>query len=108
MSVTGGLNLGLRYVTTEKADAAAIALASRLAGLIDAQTDPKIVGDLSAKLLAVLTALGMTPAARNGVMKGGDAGNGSPQSGIDTLTELRNRSKDRSGLSLAPNIHPPA
>lgn len=74
-------------------DAAGKALARRYAALIDAAPeDPDVVGDVGPKLLAVLSALGMTPAGRG--VKGGAAG-GQPVA--SKLDELRARRQQRAG-----------
>lgn len=71
-------------------DGATVALAAKLAQEIDASHDPKIIGELSSRLLTVLIQLGMTPASRTGVAKGGserDATSGA----TNVLDELRSR-----------------
>lgn len=66
----------------EAADMAAVHLALAYADAIDAsQERDRALADLGPKLLQALTALGATPAARNGITKGG------AQSG--RLAELR-------------------
>lgn len=67
------LNVALAAAKHEKRDGAAVALAVKLAGEIDRAEETKAVGDLAPKLLAVLAALGMTPAARTKVWDGGVA-----------------------------------
>lgn len=62
--VASALNVALTATKHEKRDGAAVALAVKLAGQVDAAGDAKTVGELAPKLLAVLAALGMTPAAR--------------------------------------------
>ena len=75
-------------------DGATVALAGKLAQEIDATEDPKLIGDLSSRLLTVLTALGMTPASRTGAIRGAGRRDLSadPISAIDELRERRTRS----------------
>jgi hypothetical protein len=86
----------LHRVTTEAIDnavllpqdSAAAALALAYAEAIDA--DPEAVSDVGPKLLAVLTALGMTPAGRGA--KGGKS-DGTPV--VNKLDELKERREQR-------------
>lgn len=71
-------------------DAAGKALVRRYAAAIDADPTPELLADLGPKLLAALTALGLTPAGRG--VKGGTTGG--PVAG--KLDELRARREERS------------
>jgi hypothetical protein len=71
-------------------DAAAVALVRRYAATLDSY--PDTLEDLGPKLLAALTALGMTPAGRG--VKGGGSGAGPVASKLD---ELRARRAQRAG-----------
>jgi hypothetical protein len=71
--IGSALQVALGAAKHERRDGAAVALAVRLARDVDAAQDTKTVGDLAPKLLAVLAALGMTPAARTKVWDGGVA-----------------------------------
>ncbi|XTZ16409.1 terminase small subunit [Micromonospora echinospora] len=71
-------------------DAAGKALVRRYAVAIDARPDdPEVLVELGPKLLAALTALGLTPAGRG--VKGGAAGGGV----AGKLDELRARREQR-------------
>ncbi|KXK61959.1 hypothetical protein AWW66_10995 [Micromonospora rosaria] len=72
-------------------DAAGKALVRRYAAAIDADPTPELLADLGPKLLAALTALGLTPAGRGA--KGGAPG------GVvaGKLDELRARREQRAG-----------
>jgi hypothetical protein len=61
------LNVALSKTKHEARDGATVALAVRLAAAID-EAEPKLLGELSARLLPVLAALQMTPAARSAVV----------------------------------------
>lgn len=65
-------------------DESTAATVARLRAKVDAQT---VASDLGPKLLAALAALGMTPAARASVTKGGTPGATTPQG--DALSRLR-------------------
>lgn len=103
VSVANSFNEALRQSKYEISDAAAIAIAMRLAQEIDTETDAKTVGDLSVKLLATLTALGMTPAARNAIAKGAVP---NVPTGPDAIAHLRDRATGRARLHAAPDIYP--
>lgn len=77
-------------VPPSERDKAAVQLAFRYAAAIDATTNVEILSELGPKLLACLTALGMTVAGRG--QKGGQA-NAAPQP--TKLHELRGRARDR-------------
>jgi hypothetical protein len=85
----------LRAAPRQDIDAGAIALARRLAHLLDAARgeygEAGVFNDLGPKYLATLTALGLTPAGR-GVKGGGQVVNGAGK-----LDELRARRERDSG-----------
>lgn len=92
--LTRALERALRTAPTLDRDAAAVALAKKYAGHLDHDdATPDLLAELGPKLLAVLTALGMTPAGRG--VKGGpvNAGNGGEQP--DELDEFRRRAAER-------------
>lgn len=82
-SVTDALRRTLAELDLDDEDAAACALAWRLAELIDVEKSGRTSAELAGKLLATLNDLGATPAARKAVVpKGGapgDGDNGSPK-----------------------------
>lgn len=77
-------------VPPSERDTAAVQLAFRYAAAIDATDDPDLLAELGPKLLACLSALGMTVAGRG--QKGGQA-NAAPQQ--TKLDELRARARGR-------------
>lgn len=81
-SVSRALALALRATRTAPEDAAAVALARHYAALID--ETPAALQKIGPLLLSALAALGMTPAARQAVAKGGD-----PARGSDVVARLR-------------------
>lgn len=120
-SLSRSLADALKTAQTQPADAATIALARRYAALVEdaeataaaldtmepedegqaeqirrlrARVDAATVAsDLGPKLLAALTALGMTPAARSTAAKGGTPDAGNPAG--DALDALRARRRAR-------------
>lgn len=69
------LERALATLTAAPEDAAAVALARQLAAAIDADERQGVaLAELSSKLLAVLVQLGLTPAARARVARGGASG----------------------------------
>jgi len=73
-------------------DAAAVALVKRYAAMLDTMAhDPETLDRLGPKLLAALSALGMTVAAR-GVVKGGESGAGIAAR-LDEFTAARARKR---------------
>lgn len=85
-TLTQALAEALKDAQLQPRDYGAVALVKRYAATIDA--DPKVLSDLGPKLLAALTALGLTPAGR-GVKEGG--GTSAPvASALDELRERRN------------------
>lgn len=108
-TVTEALNDALAAVQLKPGDAAAVALARAYAAELDVKTCPECDrgGDLAKVgplLLAVLTALGMTPAARKAVTgKGGtDA-----SSGPSPMDELRQRRANRKRAASAVDAATP-
>jgi hypothetical protein len=83
--VRAALTHALDALDTTPADLAAIALAERYAHEIDGGGD---LAKLGPPLLAALTALGMTPAARKTLAKGGDS-NARPVNPLDALAAKR-------------------
>lgn len=69
-------------------DQAAVALAERYAHELDAADGAGDVAKLGPPYLAALTALGMTPAARKTLTKGGDT-DAAPRNPLDLLAEKR-------------------
>jgi len=88
-SVTRALNAALRQRQPDPGLAATVALAKRLAGELDDTEDPELAGKLSARLLPVLQALGLTRATVVVVEGGADV----PASG--TLRRLRDNADRR-------------
>lgn len=88
MTVTEALKASLDALTLRPEDKAAVALAERYAAELDGkEADVVKVGPA---FLAVLSALGMTPAGRAAVLgKGGDGRGGQPQSKADELRARR-------------------
>lgn len=86
------LAVSLKGVSIEDRDRGAVQLARRLAQLLDAArgtaSEPKVFDDLAPKYLAVLTALGLTPAGRG---KGGDRDGQQRGTKLDELRERRQR-----------------
>lgn len=84
----------LRAAQVQDRDAGGVALARRLAALLDAARgtpeEGSVFNDLAPKYLAALTALGLTPAGRGA--KGGAQGGGTGSSKLD---ELRARRQQR-------------
>lgn len=73
------LDRALREVEREKRDGAAVALARQYAKAIDA--DASMLWRLGPRLLDTLVELGMTPKARQAVVRGGDEGDSGSGSG---------------------------
>lgn len=91
-TVSEALTASLAGLDLKSQDAAAVALAKRYAAVLDV-VDADVV-KVGPAFLAVLSALGMTPAGRAAVLgKGGDPRGGQPQSRAD---ELRARRAQRS------------
>lgn len=83
----------LGALTTTTADAAAVQLARSLAAAIDAdERSGMTLSDLSSKLLAVLAALGATPAARKALTVPAGGGD-SVGAGLDELRDRRARQR---------------
>jgi len=72
-------------------DAAAVRLAKRYAEELDTFADAEVLADLGPKLLAILSALGMTPAGRG--VKGGSPGVGPVAAALDEFTARRARKR---------------
>ncbi|MFG1844906.1 terminase small subunit [Micromonospora carbonacea] len=87
--LTRAVALALKDAPLLPQDAAGKALVRRYAAAIDADPTPEVLADLGPKLLAALTALGLTPAGRGA--KGG--GQGGAVAG--KLDELRARREQR-------------
>jgi hypothetical protein len=86
-TVARALADALQEAQLQPRDLGAVALAARYAVAIDQSVgDLKVLSDLGPKLLATLTALGLTPAGR-GVKEGG--GDSAPV--VSKLDELRER-----------------
>lgn len=83
----------LGSVTLGPADAAAVSLARRYAGQIDA--DSTSLTEMGPKFLAVLAALRLTPAARTKVASAGGAQEDSDVGGPARVTVLRGRARAR-------------
>lgn len=94
-TVTSALTAALRGVKVQPVDAAVVELARRYATELDGDGD---LGKLGPQLLACLTALGMTPAARAAVAKGGQR---EQQPAASPLDELRDRRRDRQRRTAA-------
>jgi hypothetical protein len=84
------LEEALRAVPPSERDVAAVALAFRYAAALDSTRDAELLSELGPKLLACLTALGLTVAGRG--QKGGQA-NAAPQP--TKLSDLRARARHR-------------
>jgi len=97
--VASALNVALKAIKVAPADGASVALAVRLAQKIDETTDPGELGTLSARLLAALAALRMTPASRDSIVRevasgpasGGRSGSSAGGRSIDELRSRRVR-----------------
>lgn len=79
----------LKCAPTAPQDGGATALALRYARALDADPYGDALGDVGPKLLAVLSALGMTPAGRG--VKGGGQGANVVAGKLDELRARRNR-----------------
>lgn len=90
--MTRAVAAALRDAPLLPQDAAGKALVRRYAAAIDAADDLEVLSDLGPKLLAALSALGLTPAGRG--VKGGAQGGGRVASKLD---ELRARRERRTG-----------
>jgi hypothetical protein len=66
--VLGAVRVALAELDLDGEDQAAIALALRLGSAIDAEESGRTLAELAGKLLAVLTELGATPAARKSIV----------------------------------------
>jgi hypothetical protein len=71
------------------------AAAAAYAKVADALAEHSVASDLGPKLLAALSALGLTVAGRGSKLQGGGSGDGG--AGGDTLDELRARRARRAG-----------
>lgn len=90
-TISQALTEALESAQLQVRDLGAVALAGRYAVLLDQSADdPKVLAELGPKLLAVLTALGLTPAGR-GVKEG--SGDSAPV--VSKLDELRARREAR-------------
>lgn len=87
--LTRAVAAALKDAPLQPQDAAGKALVRRYAAAIDADPTPELLADLGPKLLAALTALGLTPAGR-GVKGGGQGGTVAGK-----LDELRARREKR-------------
>lgn len=96
MGILEALSDALTVAHYDKRDEATIALAAKLAQEIDAASEPRVIGDLATRLLAVLNALGLTPMARIAVAKGVSADVAVPNA-QNTLDELRARRQRPNG-----------
>jgi hypothetical protein len=104
MNVSQALRIALADTEYTPSDTAAVALAVKFAEIIDGTRDAKLVADLGSKLLAVLTALGMTPAARAALTKGVTTNGVSPSS-TATIASLREFTDTRRArLHATPNM----
>lgn len=81
-SIARALAAALRDARPRPEDAAAVALAKHYAALID--EEPAALVKVGPLLLAALTALSLTPAARRAVVSGGE-----PPHGANVVTRLR-------------------
>lgn len=95
VSVSRALTSALKAVETAPEDEAVVALAKRYAAAIDSEA--RGLAGFGKELLATLSALGMTPAARKAVaagvtpvQKGGERNDGG-----NTLVDLRQRAAER-------------
>jgi hypothetical protein len=92
--VLGAVRGALTELDLDDEDQAAAALALRLAAAIDGEDSGRTLAELAGKLLAVLTELGATPAARKAVLPKGGAQVDSPAR--TARDELRARRAARS------------
>jgi hypothetical protein len=105
MNVSQALRIALADTEYTPSDTAAVALAVKFAEIIDGTRDAKLVADLGLKLLAVLTALGMTPAARAALTKGVTTTNGVNPNSTATIASLREFTDTRRArLHATPNM----
>ena len=92
-SISRAVTSALKDAQLPPRDAAGVALVKRYAAILDTYgDDPAMVGDLGPKLLAALTALGLTAAGR--AAKGGSSGVAAVAGKLD---ELRARREKRAG-----------
>lgn len=94
-SMTRALATALRSAQLDDQDAAAVALAKAYAARID--SDPEALVKVGHLVLPVLTALGLTPAARKAVAPKGATASGTPS----RLDELRARRASRASRASA-------
>lgn len=88
VTVSEALSASLAGLDLEPQDQAAVALAKRYATVLDVGSEDVV--KVGPAFLAVLSALGMTPAGRAAVLgKGGDPRGGQPQSKADELRARR-------------------
>ena len=103
-SMCRALDDALRSAQLEPSDRAAVVLAKHYAARLDA--DPDAIVKIGHMILPVLTALGMTPAARQALAKGASAG-APTSSPLDELRAKRATRRDRASAvdSAAPGAH---
>lgn len=94
MGILEALSDALTAAHYDKRDQATIAIAGKLAQELDAASEPRIIGDLSSRLLTVLNSLGLTPISRTSAAKGvvTDVVVPNAQSTLDELRARRARS----------------
>lgn len=87
--LTRAVAAALKVAPLQPQDAAGKALVRRYAVAIDGDPTPELLADLGPKLLAALTALGLTPAGRG--VKGGAASVSPVARKLDEFTARRAR-----------------
>lgn len=98
-SLARALDESIRAAQLEPIDRAAVALAKRYACMVDA--DPDALQRVGHMILPVLTALGLTPAAR------GKAAKGATPDAPSALDDLRARRRARSDRAAAVDATAP-
>ncbi|MEV6879121.1 hypothetical protein [Amycolatopsis sp. NPDC051128] len=97
-SVLAAVEQTLEALDLEDEDVGAATLARRLAVALDVETSGRTVAELSGRLLAVLDALGATPAARKSIVPKGGAHDGAAESPKKAkLRALRDEHDGRTG-----------
>lgn len=87
--ISRAVTSALKDAPTLPRDAAAVQLVKRYAAAIDGDPTPELLAELGPKLLAALTALGMTPAGRGA--KGGGQSVSPVARKLDEFTARRAR-----------------
>jgi hypothetical protein len=95
-SIKRAVDNAIRSAQLSPREEATAALAKRLAAEIDDADDPELVAKLSARLLPVLDALGMTRNGAPAATKGG-ATSDAPTSALDRLRDRRDRLRSPTG-----------